>query len=113
MANIQFIKGLNEKTVPEVRITRSRDGKTGTATFIFINPELFRNDQFNNKEITGMYLQDDEGEILTRNVNAKFINGKPKIIQALYIVKNVEEWNRFMRFMEKYSDNNGLSFIKE
>jgi len=32
-ANIQFIKGLDEKVLPDVRLTRSRDGSTGTATF--------------------------------------------------------------------------------
>ena len=35
-AKIQFIKGLDEKVLPDVRLTRSRDGSTGTATFRFI-----------------------------------------------------------------------------
>ena len=37
---IQFIKGLDEKVLPDVRITRSRDGSTGTATFKFKNPNI-------------------------------------------------------------------------
>ena len=39
-AKIQFIKGLNEKVLPDVRLTRSRDGSTGTATFLFKNPNI-------------------------------------------------------------------------
>jgi photosystem II protein len=39
-AKIQFIKGLNEKVLPDVRLTRSRDGSTGTATFRFKNPNI-------------------------------------------------------------------------
>ena len=30
-AKIQFIKGLEEKVLPDVRLTRSIDGSTGTA----------------------------------------------------------------------------------
>ena len=37
---IQFIKGLDEKVLPDVRLTRSRDGSTGTATFRFKNPNI-------------------------------------------------------------------------
>ena len=40
MATIQFIKGINEEIVPDVRLTRSRDGSTGTATFRFSNPQI-------------------------------------------------------------------------
>ena len=39
-ANIQFIQGLDEKVLPDVRLTRSRDGSTGTATFRFKNPNI-------------------------------------------------------------------------
>ena len=42
-AKIQFIKGLNEKVLPDVRLTRSRDGSTGTATFVFRNPNIWIN----------------------------------------------------------------------
>ena len=40
LAKIQFIKGLNEKVLPDVLLTRSRDGSTGTATFRFKNPNI-------------------------------------------------------------------------
>jgi photosystem II protein len=36
-AKIQFIKVLMKK-LPDIRLTRSRDGSTGTATFRFTNP---------------------------------------------------------------------------
>ena len=40
MAVIQFIQGVNEDVIPDVRLTRSRDGSTGTATFRFANPKV-------------------------------------------------------------------------
>jgi hypothetical protein len=38
---IQFIKGVRENTLPIVKLTRSKNGQTGTATFVFIYPEIF------------------------------------------------------------------------
>nr|QCI04543.1 photosystem II protein W [Apoglossum ruscifolium] len=112
MAVIQFIKGINEAVVPNVKLTRSRDGSTGTATFRFNNPEIIQQGMQEKGEIQGMYLIDEEGQLITKDVNAKFINGKPKGIECIYIIKSPSEWDRFMRFMERYAKNNKLSFIK-
>ena len=59
-----------------------------------------------------MFLIDQEGTISTRDINAKFIQGKPKTIQATYIIKSSEAWDRFMRFMERYAEENELTFIR-
>ncbi|MEA5537753.1 photosystem II reaction center protein Psb28 [Limnoraphis robusta Tam1] len=110
MATIQFARGIDEKAIPDVRLTRSRDNSQGTATFYFESPTALSNDF--GEEITGMYLIDEEGELLTREVKAKFINGKPEAIEAFYLMKSEEEWDRFMRFMERYAEANGLEFSK-
>jgi|TARA_B110000967_G_scaffold209943_1_gene268807 photosystem II protein len=109
---IQFIRGLDEKVLPEVKLTRSRDGSTGTATFRFLNPNILDKSTAKEGEITGMYLIDEEGTLETKDVNAKFINGKPQAIESVYIMKSPENWDRFMRFMERYGKSNGLSFTK-
>ena len=96
---IQFIQGLDEKVLPNVRLTRSRDGSTGTATFRFKNPNILDKNTAKKGEITGMYLIDKEGILETRDVNIRFINGKPEAIESIYIMKNPEAWERFMRFM--------------
>lgn len=111
-ANIQFILGVNEKVLPNIRLTRSRDGSTGTATFRFKNPNILDKNTAKEGEITGMYLVDEEGILNTREVNARFINGKPKAIESIYIMKSPEAWDRFMRFMERYGKSNGLVFTK-
>jgi photosystem II protein len=111
-AKIQFIKGLNETVSPDVRLTRSRDGSTGTATFCFKNPNILDKSTAKEGEITGMYLIDNEGILETRDVNARFVNGKPEAIESIYIMKNPEAWDRFMRFMERYGQVNGLVFTK-
>lgn len=111
-AKIQFIQGINENILPDVRLTRSRDESTGTATFRFKNPNILDKNTLKRGEITGMYLIDEEGILETHDINAQFIDGKPEIIESIYIMKNSETWNRFMRFMERYAKTNGLVFTK-
>nr|YP_010336849.1 photosystem II protein W [Stylonema alsidii]UNJ15255.1 photosystem II protein W [Stylonema alsidii] len=112
MASIQFISGIDEEVVPEVQLTRSRDGSTGTATFRFSEPKILETSNSQDGEITGMYLLDEEGELVTKDVNAKFINGKPKAIEAVYLMKSPEVWDRFMRFMVRYAKDHNLTFTK-
>lgn len=110
MAKIQFSRGIDEEIVPDIRLTRSRSGESGTATFIFQNPNALGSG--NTEDITGMYMIDEEGEIVTREVKGKFINGKPEALEAVYIMRSSDEWDRFMRFMERYAEDNGLEFGK-
>jgi Psb28 protein len=63
-------------------------------------------------DITGLYMVDDEGELSTVDVQAKFINGKPDRIEAKYVMRSTLEWDRFMRFMERYAEDKGLGFSK-
>nr|YP_009393613.1 photosystem II protein W [Bostrychia simpliciuscula]ARW62175.1 photosystem II protein W [Bostrychia simpliciuscula] len=112
MAVIQFIKDIDETVIPSIKLTRSRDGSTGTATFRFNNPDIIQLGMQEKGDIQGMYMKDEEGELITTDVNAKFINGKPQGIESIYIIKNPIEWDRFMRFMERYANNNNLSFTK-
>lgn len=108
---IQFIQGTDELTVPDVKLTKSRDGTNGVATFLFDQPSLF-DSSGELGDITGFYMIDEEGTIQSVDVNAKFVNGKPATIEAKYVMRNPREWDRFMRFMERYANANGLQFVK-
>jgi len=109
MAEIQFARGIAEPVVPDVRITRAKDGSNGAATFYFDYPQALSQE---GVEVTGMYLVDEEGELVTREVNGKFVNGEPAGIEATYVMKTVEDWDRFMRFMGRYAEKNGLGFTE-
>ncbi len=110
MTEIQFARGINEEVIPDVRLTRSKDGTNGTATFYFQNPKVLS--EGSTEEITGMYMIDEEGEIVTREVKGKFINGKAEAIEAVHLMRSTDEWDRFMRFMERYAAEHGLEFNK-
>jgi photosystem II protein len=110
VAEIQFSRGLKEPVVPDVRLTKSRTGETGRAMFYFQNPAILGDGV--TAEVTGMYLIDEEGELVTRDVNAKFINGKPEALEVIYVINSPADWDRFMRFMNRYAEENGLGFSK-
>lgn len=110
MAEIQFSRGIKEDVIPDVRLTRSKDGSNGAAMFYFQNPRALDNDR--TEDITGMYMIDEEGEIVTREVKAKFINGQPDALEATYVMKSAAEWERFIRFMDRYATENELGFTK-
>ncbi|EOA17505.1 hypothetical protein CARUB_v10005838mg [Capsella rubella] len=109
---LQFIQGTDEMTIPDVKLTRSRDGSNGMALFSFDQPSVF-DSSGEVGEITGLYMIDEEGVIQSTDVNARFINGKPEGIVAKHVMRTPKEWDRFMRFMERYSDQNGLQFVKK
>lgn len=110
MARIEFSRGMAEEIIPDIRLTRSRSGNGGTAAFRFDDPKVLGNDS--SEDITGMYLVDEEGEIVTREVKGVFVNGQARALEAILIMKSEDEWERFMRFMERYAEEQGLEFVK-
>jgi len=110
MAKIQFARDVEETVVPDVRLTRAKKGESGTATFVFTNPDILGQDV--TDEVTGLYLIDEEGEIVIREVQGKFVNGKPEALEAVYVMNSNKEWDRFMRFMNRYAEENGLGLSK-
>lgn len=111
MAAIQFFPGVDEPVVPDIRMTRSRDGRTGQAIFIFDQPQALSPESM--ADIGGMYMVDEEGQMVTRDVNAKFVNGKPAGLEATYTWKTTDDFERFMRFAERYAQANDLGFAQK
>lgn len=68
--SLQFVRGVKETSVPDVKLTRSRDGASGTATFVFTEPSIFVADG-EMGDITGLYMEDDEGLLSTVDVQVR------------------------------------------
>jgi photosystem II protein len=107
-AAIQFFRGVDEPVVPDIRLTRSRDGLTGQALFVFEEPEALAPETMN--DITGMFLVDEEGELVTRKVDARFVNGRAAALEATFTWKSLEDFERFMRFAQRYAESHGMGF---
>ena len=110
-AAIQFFRGINEPVVPDIRLTRSRDGRTGQAMFVFEQPQALAPETLG--DIGGMWMVDEEGEMVTREVNGKFVNGKPSALEATYTWKTEQDFERFMRFAQRYAEANGLGYSQK
>ena len=110
-AKIQFYEGTDEPVVPEIRLTRGKDGTTGQALFLFEKPQALSS--ITEGEITGMRMIDAEGEIKTREVKVKFVDGEPIFLEAVYIWKNTSDFDRFMRFANSYAKSNGLGYSEK
>ena len=68
-ATIQFIKGIDETTIPTVNITRSRDGSTGTATFTFDNANILY------KMLAALqHRGPDDSGTYTKNIEEKWVH---------------------------------------
>jgi len=107
-AAIQFFRGTDEPVVPDIRLTRSRDGRTGQAMFVFEEPDALAPEAMG--DITGMFMVDEEGELVTREVKARFVNGKASALEATYTWKSTADFERFMRFAQRYAESHGLGF---
>jgi len=60
-----------------------------------------------------MRMIDTEGEILTREVKVRFVDGEPIFLEAVYIWKNTLDFDRFMRFAKTYAKSNGLGYSEK
>jgi photosystem II protein len=110
---IEFIEGIIETNSPIIKLTKSRNGKTGTATFIFINPRVF---EIINNEIVlikSLTLNWEQKLLVTTDLEVIFKNGKPFLIKAIFIFKNGKEWFDFLNLINFYSKEIGLSFSKK
>ena len=104
---IQFIKGIDEKVHPEIRLNRNRDKKSGQAIYKFKNPTSISKKDFKNVE--RMYLIDKEGEISTRRINIYVLDNNLLEIESIYSWNSDMDFNRFMRFAKRYAKSNNLT----
>jgi photosystem II protein len=101
MASIEFSPGIQE--VPtNVRVLKSKTGNRGSAIF------RFEDVNSDTQNILGMTMIDEEGELTTRDIKAKFLNGEFKALEVTYDMENEAEWDRFLRFMERFSAGNEM-----
>ena len=110
---IEFIKNIKEKRLPLIKLTKSRNGKTGTATFIFIEPFVFSTIFSDKLAFDSILLVSKKERIQSNDLSIVFKQGKPFLLKAIFIFKNPNEWFLFLSFMREYSKQTGLSFSEK
>ncbi|WP_320664345.1 photosystem II reaction center protein Psb28 [Prochlorococcus sp. MIT 1223] len=101
LATIKFTSDIQLSSKPEIRLQRNRDGKSGKAHFLFkYEGELQLSKSSKTSE---MIMKDPEGEITSREIKLYENNDKNKFIEFTYRWKTIDEFQRFIRFANKYS----------
>ncbi len=98
---IQFVKGKNEKDLPEIRLFRNIDGKKGKAIYKFRKPTTITNENFNS--IKKMYLIDEEGELSTNKIDLSISDENITEVNSTYHWNSEKDFERFMRFARRYA----------
>lgn len=107
---IQIFSGKKEETFPFIKLTKSMNGKTGTATFLFIQPTSFTHFFFEQNQIESISLIRNETKIETKDIAIFFQNGKPFLLKTVFLFTNSNEWFDFLNFMNHYSKEKGFFF---
>lgn len=103
-----------ETGLPLIQLTRSINGETGTATFIFLKSDFLSTlSDLKNLPIKKISLVSDKNIIEITDISIFFKNGQPFLIKAILILKSPKEWFDFLYFMNNYSKQAGLSFYDE
>ena len=66
---IEFLDNVIEPIVPLIKLTKSRNGKTGTATFLFIKPTIFELFISETPNLQKMSLIWGKEKIITKEIN--------------------------------------------
>jgi len=109
---IEFFDKISETTIPIIRLTKSRNKVTGTATFIFIRPLFFSFAENYSFPVEQMSLIWENKKISTTDITILFNKGQPFLIKSIFIFKNSKARFDFLNFMKHYSIEIGLSFTK-
>jgi photosystem II protein len=113
MAEIHIFPGKKELRIPLIKLTKSVSGKTGTATFFFLQPFSFSECLVPGNEIKKVSLIERNKEISTEHIRVLFQEGKPTALKAIFLLKNSKDWFEFLSFMTLYSKENGFLFQSE
>jgi photosystem II Psb28-2 protein len=113
--SIQFFEGIPEE-LDGVSLRRNRS--TGIRTVLMTFKQLKSIEQFNsfrNRFSNAMLLIDSEGEINVTPSGVKFIFGGPEgddleRVECRFEIDREDHWQRFMRFMERYAEANGMEY---
>ena len=100
---IQFVKGKNEQDLPEINLFRNNDGRKGHAIYKFKKPKTITIENLNS--IEKMYLIDEEGELSTRKIDLSISDKKIMEVKSTYNWYSEKEFERFMRFAQRYANS--------
>ena len=114
-ATIYFFEGIPED-ISNVSLRRNR--RTGVRSVLLSFKQLNALERFNSfrkRFNNSLCLTDEEGEIRATPSSVKFIFGGPEgdefeRMDCAIEIEQEDHWQRFMRFMNRYAEANGMEY---
>lgn len=114
--SIEFFAGVPEE-LSDVRLRRDRTSGDNSVKMTFVNIKAVQGaNSFAKASFNDIRLIDSEGTISIEPKNSKLFwkdkgdDDELAKIEIVFDVGSTEHWDRFMRFMERYSEANGWEF---
>ncbi|HEY9620757.1 MAG TPA: photosystem II reaction center protein Psb28 [Crinalium sp.] len=112
---IQFFEGLNEE-LSDVSLRRNRN--TGARTVLMTFKQLKAIERFQSytkRFKKALHLIDSEGDILIEPDSLQILFGGPDgddlvRVDCTFEIQQDDHWERFMRFMHRYAEANGMEY---
>ncbi len=112
---IEFFEGIPEE-ISDVRLRQEKSTGIRNVLMIFEKLEaLERFNSFRQQFSKALNLTDSEGKISVEPDSLRFIYGGPEgddlqRVECTFAIDQDDHWDRFMRFMERYADANGMAY---
>ncbi|MGJ3250234.1 MAG: photosystem II reaction center protein Psb28 [Elainellaceae cyanobacterium] len=113
--SIQFFEGISE----ELSNVSLRKGATPGAKQVLMSfddlESIKRFQSYTKRFANGMRLIDEEGQISIEPSSVQFVFGGPegddlKRVECKFEIDRDDHWQRFMRFMHRYAEANGMVY---
>lgn len=112
---IEFFEGISEELGD---VSLRRDRSTGVRTVLMTFRTLKAIERFRsytNRFAKALLLSDEEGKISIEPSSMQFIFGGPEgndlqRVECKFEIDRDEHWERFMRFMHRYAEANGMVY---
>ncbi len=112
---IQFFAGLAED-LSNVSLRKNPQTGKRIVVMIFENLKVLERFQsFTKQSLNSMLLTDEEGEIRVTPSSTRFIFGgdegdELRRVECKVEIEQEDHWERFMRFMHRYAEANGMAY---
>lgn len=113
--SIQFFEGISEQ-LSNVSLRRNRNSGVRSVLMTFDSLKaLEKFNSFTKGAANSMILTDEEGAISVTPSSVQFLFSGPegdelKRVECKFEIEREDHWERFMRFMNRYAEVNGLAY---
>ncbi len=113
--SVEFFEGISEE-ISNVSLRRNRN--TGARSVLLSFEQLRCIERFNSyrkRFSNALLLTDSEGQITVEPSSVQFIFGGPEgddleRVDCKFEIEREEHWERFLRFMDRYAEANGMAY---